>query len=57
MWLFRAEPVLDMLVTSRLVRLMMFTEKTDRKKKIEVGVTWRAKAPVGAKMNVFLKMR
>ncbi len=28
MWLFRAEPVLDLLVTSRLLRLMMFTEKT-----------------------------
>lgn len=54
MWLFRADPVLDLHVTSRLLRLMMFTEK---KKKIEVGVTCRAKAPVGVKMNMFLKMR
>ncbi len=57
MWLFRAEPVLDLLVTSRLLRLMMFTEKNSPDRKIEVGVTWCAKAPVGTKMNVFLKMR
>ncbi len=57
MWLLWAEPVLDLLVTIRQLNLMMFTEKTCLTEKIEVGVTWRAKAPVGTKMNVFLKMR
>ncbi len=57
MWLFWAEPVLDLLVTIRQLNLMMFTEKTCLTEKIEVGVTWRAKAPVGTKINVFLKMR